>query len=88
MAHFLLESNRKINLDGCQRTNAQLGRNATQNNGNHELSIVILGGAQRMIVVDSGKNRNDCKTKDNILKLVLGCLRKHPQHDVGSFERL
>jgi hypothetical protein len=65
-----------------------VGDDGTQNNGNLELSIVLLDGAQRMIVVDTGKNRNDCKTKDSILKLVLGWLRKHPQHDVGSFERL
>jgi hypothetical protein len=43
--------------------------------------IVPLAGTQRVVEVHAGENRNDCKTKDSILRLVLGWLRKHSQYD-------
>jgi len=65
-----------------------VGDDAAQNDGDLELVAIPLGTPQRVVIVDGGENRNDCKTKNSILKLVLGSLREHAQHDIGSPKRL
>src|SRR6266852_4485404 len=56
-----------------------------QNNSRLEVGIVTLGETHCIVVVDTGKNRMDGKTKDRVLELVPDGCRKYPQPDVGSF---
>jgi len=60
-----------------------VSNDATQNDGDVELGAVTFGVTHRF-VVHRGKNRDDGKTEDYILELILGRLREYPHPDVGS----
>jgi len=64
-----------------------MGYDATQNDGELELGVVTPCETHRIVVVDTGENWVDCKTKDRVLELILGGLGYYSQHDVRSFER-
>jgi hypothetical protein len=63
-----------------------VGYDATQNDRDLKLGVVTPCEMHRIVVVDASKNRDNCKTKDSILELILGGLREYAQRDVGSFE--
>ena len=39
-----------------------VGYGATQNDADLEFGVVTVGAMHRIFVVDTGENRNDCKT--------------------------
>jgi hypothetical protein len=65
-----------------------VGYDATQNDRALKLGVVTPCEMHRIIVVDTGENRDNCKTKDSVLEPILGGFGEYTQHDVGSFERL
>jgi hypothetical protein len=65
-----------------------VGYNATENDRDLKLGAVTPCKTHRIIVVDAGETRDNCKTKDRVLELILGGLGEYAQRDVGSFERL
>jgi hypothetical protein len=64
-----------------------VGDNAAQENGDLELGGIYFCPTHGVIVKDACDERNDCKTKDRILKRILGGLRDYSKHDVGRCER-
>jgi hypothetical protein len=65
-----------------------VGYDATQNDRALKLGVVTPCEMHRIIVVDTGENWDNCKTKDSVLEPILGGFVEYTQHDVGSFERL
>jgi hypothetical protein len=65
-----------------------VGYDATQNDGDLELGVVTPCEMRHIVVVDTGKDRDNCKTKGSVLEPILGGLGEYAKRDVGSFERL
>jgi hypothetical protein len=61
-----------------------VGYDATQNYRDRELGIVTPGAMQRIVVVDTGQNRMDGKTKNAVLEHIPLGRSKYAQPDVGS----
>ena len=64
-----------------------VGDDAAQEDREFELGRVLFCVAQRIFVKDACDERNDCKTKNRILKHILGGFRDYSEHDVARFER-
>jgi hypothetical protein len=64
-----------------------VGYDTTQNDGDFELGVVTPCEMRHIVVVDTGQNRDNGKTKGSVLELILGRFGEYAQRDVGSFER-
>src|SRR5580765_936147 len=67
----LHNSRARVTVGTQQQMADFVGDDATQNDRSLERCVVSFGGAQRVVVVDAGENRNDCSAEDSILKPVL-----------------
>ena len=61
-----------------------VGHHAAQNDGELELSVVVPGATQCKLVIDTGENGMDGKTKDRVLKLILDESGKYAQSEVAG----
>jgi hypothetical protein len=64
-----------------------VGHDATQDEMDLELGIISNGTAHHAVVVDTGKQWTDSKTKDGVLKLITGGRCEYPQNDVRRLRR-
>ena len=61
-----------------------VGHHTTQDDGELELGVIPLGAPQRKLVIHTGENGMDSKTKDAILGLVQNGCGEYAHPDVGS----